>query len=73
MESQSGESTALLTLHLKEYIFHCHFHAHLMNQTLMVFQILWSAMQYSRSGYFALHEASLQQHADHAHLALQAG
>lgn len=42
-----------------------------MNQTVMVFEILRSAMQYS--GVFALHEASSEQKADHAHLALQAG
>lgn len=39
----------------------------------MVFEILWSAMQYSGIGYCALHEASLEQNADHAHLALQTG
>lgn len=42
VESQSGGSTALLALQSKEYIFH--FHAHLMNQTFMVFVKLWSAV-----------------------------
>lgn len=40
---------------------------------MMVFKILWSVMQYSGIGCFALHEAGLQRNTDHAHLALQAG
>lgn len=35
----------------------------------MVFEMLWSAMRYSGTGYFALHEVSLEQNAEHAHLA----
>lgn len=40
LESQSRVSTALLTLRFTECIFHFHFHTHLMNQTLMLFD--WS-------------------------------